>query len=249
MQIKLLATENVWHTVGTERKREKESEREPLVPMKQNSKFALPNNLLIKYLWQLVYFPSIIVRQCVFLFRFHFKLQEIPLPHFSLKPPPPPQRNRAHSMSLLSLRNNFLLQLIFNGIWWNRMKERKRKKALFINVLNVLCKSFLKCVCVCVCTLVCPHAKNISSRMEFQLRLKMAEKDLSLSCLSFHARKHIRKLIQLNAFWIYWSNRWMYTERMRRRAKKKVFDFVFIRDRLKQFIESLPNAIVSSLNK
>lgn len=53
-------------------------------------------------------------------------------------------------MSLLSLRNNFLLQLIFNGIWWNRMKERKRKKALFINVLNVLCKSFLKCVCVCV---------------------------------------------------------------------------------------------------
>lgn len=63
---------------------------------------------------------------------------------------PPPQRNRAHSMSLLSLRNNFLLQLIFNGIWWNRMKERKRKKALFINVLNVLCKSFLKCVCVCV---------------------------------------------------------------------------------------------------
>lgn len=50
--------------------------------------------------------------------------------------------------------------------------------------------------------------------------------------------KHVRKLIQLNAFRIYKSNC----------EKKKFLNFVFIRDRLNQFFyRSIQNAIVSSL--
>lgn len=87
--------------------------------------------------------------------------------------------------------------------------------------------------------------KHFLVKWHFQLRLKTAKKDLYRSFVYHSMSKHIRKTYPIERI----SDLLKQSNEQREVPKKKVFDFVFIRDRLEQFIESLPNAIVSSLNK